>query len=316
MCPNRSPRRAGLASLALFLSAAFALASEQLRPSVSNREITILVTAHPHNQRMREAALKLKADDFAVREDKRPQQILSVKRHSEAPPIIAVLIQDDLVSRVNNEINSLKDFIGRLPEGSRVMTAYVTTGTLQLTQEFTTDLERAAGSLRILRSSEAASPYNPYVEVIEALRRFDSQPAGRRMILLVSDGMDTSHGFRNSSPALSLDLNRSIGEAQRRGVVVFSIYAPSIRSASAGRLTATFGQGCLIRLSDETGGEAYLAGTEFVSFDSYLKEFNELLGFQWVITYRSSTIGNSFRRIEVFTEQDVDLHYLEGYSPR
>src|SRR5258707_7345919 len=76
--------------------------------STSGREVTIVVTAHPHNRRMREAASKLRPDDFSVREDRTPQQIISVKPASEAPPILAVLIQDDLMSRVNNELSRIK----------------------------------------------------------------------------------------------------------------------------------------------------------------------------------------------------------------
>ena len=218
MSYNRRSRPVALAAIALMCSITIPIAEAQRKQSdvsTSNRDRTILVTAHPHNERTREAAFKLKADDFAVREDKRPQQIISVKPASEAPPILAVLIQDDLASKVNNEIDRVKQFIRRLPQGSRVMTGYVTTGTLQIKQDFTTDRERAADSLRVVRSSESGSPYNPYVEVIEALRRFDSQPAGRRMILLISDGLDTSHGFRSASPSQSIDLDRAIHEARR-----------------------------------------------------------------------------------------------------
>jgi VWFA-related protein len=319
MCYVTSTKRAALGALTILFVPLFSSADAQRNQRdapVSDREISILVTAHPQNTHMREAALKLKADDFVVREDKRPQQIISVRKPSEAPPILAVLVQDDLVSRVNNEIKGVKEFINRLPEGSRVMTGYITTGTLQVTQDFTTDRDRAASSLRIVRSSSSSAPYNPYVEVIEALRRFESQPMGRRMILLISDGLDTSHGFRSSSPMLSLDLDRAIREAQRRGVALFSFYAPTVGPTSAIRMAENFGQGSLIRLADETGGEAFMSGHDFVSFDPYFKEFDELLGLQWVITYRSSTIGKGFRRIEVTTELDVHLHYPAGYNPR
>ena len=258
----------------------------------------------------------LTAADFVVREDKRPQQIISVKRASEAPTILAVLIQDDLVSRVNNELNTLKEFIRRMPDGSRVMTAYVTSGTLQVSQDFTTDRERAAASLRIVRSNESGSPYNPYVEVVEALRRFDTPPVGRRLILLISDGLDTSHGFRGASPMHSPDLDRAIAEAQRRGVSVFSIYAPTVGLARVRGMEVNFGQGSLIRLADETGGEAFMSGTDFVTFDPYFKEFNDVLGLQWLVTYRSSGIGRSFRSVEITTEQNVHLHYADGYRPR
>ena len=135
------------------------------------------------------------------------------------------------------------------------------------------------------------------------------------MILLVSDGLDISRGFSSASPTLSIDLDRAVEDAQRRGVAVFTFYAPSVGLTSSSRIAANFGQGSLNRLADETGGEAFFSGTDFVSFAPYIKDFNELLGLQWVITYRSSTAGSSFRRIEVTAESDVHLHHPKGYRP-
>jgi VWFA-related protein len=309
MC-NRNKLTAALAVVVFIFTSIFAVRA------ADGIEHTIVVTAHPHNDRMRKEAQKLRADDFVVREEKVPQKILSVKSASEAPPIIAVLLQDDLVGRVNNELNGLRQFIRQLPEGSRVMTGYITAGSLRVTQDFTTDRTRAADSLRILRSTVDAAPYNPYVELLEGLRRFDAQPAGRRLVLMVSDGLDTSRGLESASALNSVDLERAIREAQRRGVSVFSFYAPSVGLSSFSRLEANYGQGALNRLADETGGETFYSGFDFVSFDPYIREFNELLGLQWVITYRSDTPGNSFRRIEVTTEADVHLHYPQGYSPK
>jgi VWFA-related protein len=282
----------------------------------TGREVTILVTAHPHNDRAREIAARLRPDDFVVLEEKRKQPIVSVKRASEAPPIVAVLIQDDLVSRVNNEIAGVRDFIRQLPEGSRVMTGYITAGALRVTQDFTSNLACAADSLRIIAGSGSVAPFNPFVEVIEALRRFDAQPQGRRIVLLVSDGLDVSRGFRGGSPLFSLDLDRAISEAQRRGVAVFSFYAPAAGLTSWNRLAANYGQGSLNRLADETGGVAFFSGTSFVTFDPYFKELNELLGLQWLITYRSSNTGAGFRRIEVTTDYDLHLHHPAGYRAR
>jgi VWFA-related protein len=289
--------------------------SAQQNVKADGREVTILVTVDPHNDRTRALADKLQADDFAVREDKVQQKILAAKRASDVPLVIAVLIQDDLASKVSNEIKGMKEFIRRLPEGSQVLTGYITTGSLSVTQDFTTDREKAARSLRIVRGSDAGSPYNPYVEVIEALRRFDSQPTGRRIILLVSDGLDTSQGFRNASPMLSNDLSRAIREAQRRGVTVFSFYAPAVGLTSVNRLATNYGQGSLNRLSDETGGEAYYSGFDFVSFAPYFKELNATLGRQWLITYRSTNSGSDFRKIAVTTEYDIHLHHPTGYDP-
>ena len=301
----------------ILLSGINAIAQNQKSDvTATGRDVTILVTAVPQNDRARDVAAKLQSTDFVVLEEKQKQQILSVKRASEAPPIIAVLIQDDLLSHVNNEIQCIKDFIRQMPEGSRIMTAYITAGSLRVTQDFTADRARAADSLRIVTSSRSASPYSPYIEVGEALEHFDKQPMGRRIVLLVSDGLDLSSGWRNASPFSSLYLDQAISESQRRGVSVFSFFAPSAGPTRWNRLAVNYGQGSLNRLADETGGEAFFSGTDFVTFDPYFKELNELLNQQWLITYRSANTGKGFRRIEVTTDFDLHLHYPAGYRPR
>lgn len=317
---DRENRRSAVALIVVavtFLLAPNAYAQRQQGELVAaGDEITILITAHPHNEGGREIAAKLRPDDFVVLEERRKQRVVSVKGASEAPPIIAVLMQDNLVSRVNNEIEGVKNFIRQLPEGSRVMTGYITTGSLRVTQDFTTDRDCAADSLRAVAGSDSAAPFNPYVEVIEALRRFDSQPPGRRIVLLVSDGLDISRGFRGGSPLFSLDLERAISEAQRRAVAVFSFYAPTVGLTSWSRTAVSWGQSSLNRLADETGGAAFFSGTSFVSFDPYFKGLDELLGFQWLITYQSSNTGEGFRRIEVTTDYELRLRHPAGYRPR
>ncbi len=293
------------------------VAVAQRRPSgASGREVTIPVTVHPHNERTRQAAQSLGPDGFAVHENKRPQRIISVKRPQEAPVQLAVLIQEDLVPGVNNERKRIQEFIRSLPDGSRVMTGYLTVGSLKAAQDFTTDRDRAAESLRVIRSSRDAAPYNPYVEVIEALKLFDSQPDGKRVVFLVSDGLDESRGFRSTGPTQSVDLNRAISEAQRRGVAVFAFYAPSVGLTSESRVAVNYGQAALNRLAKETGGEAFFAGDTFVSFDPYFKDLQEALGNLWLITYESSTTGDSFRQIEVTSNLDVHLHHPAGYKPK
>ena len=196
----------------------------------------------------------------------------------EAPLNIAILIQDDLISSVGNEIRVTSEFIRSLPKGSRVMVGYITSGTLQVRQPFTTDLESAARSLRIPISSTAASAYNPYVEVIEALRRFDASWQGRSALLLVSDGLDVSRGFDSSSAGQTLDLERATHEANSRNVAIYSFYAPSVGLTSHSRLAASYGQSSLNRISNETGGKAFFQGTTgFVSFNPYFSQLRQAL---------------------------------------
>src|SRR5258708_18174198 len=94
------------------------------------------------------------------------------------PMNIVILIKDDLISRVGNELGVTRDFIRSLPAGSRVMVGYITSGSLQVRQPFTTDLSSAARSLPIPAGSTAMSPFNPYIEGIEAMEKFDSNLKG------------------------------------------------------------------------------------------------------------------------------------------
>src|SRR6185369_12912437 len=128
---------------------------------------------------------------------------------SVEPLNLAVLIQDDLVSQVGNELEVTRTFIRSMPRGSRVMVGYITSGTLQVRQPFTTDLEKAAKSLRIPTSSISSSPYNPYVEVIEALRKFEGSGTNANALLLISDGLDTSRGFDSTAAGHTLDIERT-----------------------------------------------------------------------------------------------------------
>ena len=73
------------------------------------------------------------------------------------PLNLAVLVQDDLVSRVGSELSVTRDFIRGLPAGSRVFVGYLTSGSLQVRQPFTDDLDAAARSLRTPAASESAA---------------------------------------------------------------------------------------------------------------------------------------------------------------
>jgi hypothetical protein len=198
------------------------------------------------------------------------------------PLNIAILIQDDLTSQVGNELGVTRDFIRALPAGSRVMVGYITVGTLQVRQPFTTDLNLAASSLRLPIASDSASAFNPYIEVIEAMKKFDSSWKGPNAVLLISDGLDISRGFDVTSAGHTLDIDRTIREANKRDVAIFSFYAPSVGLTSHSYLAASYGQSSLNRVSHETGGMAFFQGaTGFVTFDSYFNRLRAELNRQY-----------------------------------
>ena len=253
--------------------------------------------------------------ELAISEDGEPQTLLSIRTKINVPINLMVLIQDDVVSSVGLEIKPLSEFIRTLPRGSRVLVGYLRAGSLQVRHKFTADLERAAKSLRPPIGVASAAPYNPYVEVVEALRRFDAQPAGRRAILLVSDGLDISQGLFSSSAGQSSDLQRAITEAQRRSVAIYSFFVPTVTSSTDTNLISQ-GQSSLNRLSDETGGHAFFQGLGApTSFNPFIKELSQTLEKQIAVTYLSTHPRSGFHRIKISSSiPDVDLDYPAGYS--
>jgi VWFA-related protein len=147
------------------------------------------------------------------------------------------------------------------------------------------------------------------------LNRFDALPAGRRAIVLISDGLDISNGIGESSPTQSVALDRAILAAQRRSTAVFAIYSPTEITERAGSQAVLNGQSSLLRLATETGGRAFFQGNIApISFVPFFKDLSLLLNRQYLLTYLSTNMKRGYHRLEVrSTNPDVRIEYPKGY---
>jgi hypothetical protein len=292
---------------------------ERPRQNQRVRTVTIPISIFT-KQELRQAQTEefIQADRLIVKEDKEEQTILSIRSVANTPLTLAVLIQDDLTSNFNLQLRDLARFISGLPRSSRVMVAYLRGGSLQIRQRFTDDLQKASKSLRIVTSSSSAAPRSPYDGVVDALDRFDALPSGRRAILLVSDGLDTSQGLVGLSPTQSTELDRAILRAQRKSVAVYSIYSPASLTESGNSNLILAGQGALQRLSDETGGRAYFQGSIApISFDPFFRDLSVMLNRQFALTYLSTHMKKGYHRVDVTsTNPAVKIEHPKGYYAR
>jgi VWFA-related protein len=268
--------------------------------------------------RARRADELIEVDQLIVRENRREQQILSIRSIADAPLSLAILIQDNLTTSANLQLRDIADFIRKLPRGSRVMVGYLRSGTMEIRQGFTTDLDEAAASLRIISGSATGGPNGPYSQLVDAMNRFDGLPAGRRAVILVSDGLDLSQGFWGSSPLSSIDLERAITSANRRSVAVFSIFNPTAITDNGNPTLILNGQGSLARLAEETGGRAFFTGSMApVTFDPFFRELALLLDRQFYLTYLSPNMRRGYYRVEIITSNpDVTILHPRGYNYR
>jgi VWFA-related protein len=260
------------------------------------------------------APTEMRFIDFLLREDGDVQQEVSRGTPLDSPMTLAILFQDDLVASASVDMKNMSRFILNQPGGSRVMLGYIRPGSLEVRKKFTNELDKVAQSIRAPQGLASAGPYNPYVEIIEGLKRFDSQPMGRRAMIVVSDGIDVARGADSSSPSQSIDLQRAITEAQRRAVAIYTIFVPP--AATALQSLVLNGQSCLQRLADETGGRPFFQGTAApVSFDPFLAEIDLLMSRQLALTYRSTHTNKGFHKLDIKPlEQDVEIRHPAGYT--
>lgn len=302
----------------LFVNYAFAQDEKEKKKDKEQRvrTVTIPISIFTKQELKENQATEfVEAGEIIVKENDEQQTVLSIRSVSNTPLHLAVLIQDDLTANINLQLNEIKKFIKKLPPDSRVMVAYLRSGTIQVRQKFTTDLEKAAESLRAVTSSSAVAPNSPYEGVEEVLQRFDAVPTGRRAILLVSDGFNASD---NSPGANSLELDQAILKAQRRSVAIYSFYSAATYTENGSATTILSAQGSLNRLSQETGGRAFFQGTSSpINFDPFFRDLNTMLNRQFALTYLSTHPKKGYYKIQVIsTNPEVKIEHPKGYYYR
>jgi VWFA-related protein len=307
---------AGFILLSILTILTFSQSDDKKQKSQSKvRTMTIPVSIFAKEElKQNQAGEYIEAGEIMVKENDDQQTILSIRSVTNTPLHIAVLIQDNLSSNVNLQLDDIRSFVRKLPPDSRVLVAYLRSGSTQIVQKFTTDLEKAAGSIRAVVGSPSIAPNSPYEGVEEVLARFDALPTGRRAILLVSDGLD----INNPSPTQSLRLEQAILKAQRRSVAVYSFYSSATLTENGNSTIILNAQGALNRLSEETGGRAFFQGTIApISFQPFFRDLNSALNRQFALTYLSTHPKKGYYKVQVFsTNPEIRIEHPKGYYYR
>lgn len=255
---------------------------------------------------------ELGREDFFVSEEGTKQEVLSVlpATTTTAPINLAIVIQETS-SQVNNELGAIKEFISNLPTNSQVMVTYLRGNFVQTAQPFTTNLDLASKSLHIV-SGSSNSTSSPYIALIDVIKQFNGMQKGRNQILFISNGIDNLNLDRGTSPSANIYLERTIKIAQQQGISIYSLFA----SSNVATRRAFNGQNNLSYLSEETGGYAFTSGLQgFVTFDSPLKQYRQILDNQYVITYKSNNETKGFRQIKVTTDfSNIKVTAPKGYT--
>jgi Ca-activated chloride channel family protein len=157
---------------------------------------------------------------------------------------------------------------------------------------FSNDQRRLDTALNHLRTGAATALYDAIFLCSKSLQ----QRQGRKVIVLISDGGDTSS---------KTDYHEAVRAAQISESIIYSIIMVPIE-ADAGRDTG--GEHALIQLSRDTGGK-YFYATSSAQLDDAFRQIGDELRTQYLVAYYPiKRLGAEFRRISVELTPDALQH--------
>lgn len=236
-------------------------------------------------------------NDFVVLEDGVPQEVTFFTTEKSNPPVYVGVLMDTSAStkgKLQFSKESAMNFIYTVIKQRKDKAAFMTFDhEVSLKQDFTDKqdlLQRAVDKVKKVGSNTA---------LYDAIWQFSDEKMrtapGRRVIVLITDGDDT---FSRASIDDAIDI------AQRTETTIFGIstkegFLGAVPGVELGMIKDK-GDKYLMRLCEETGGEAFFTG-DMLALERALKKVSEELSSQYIITYRpeNQNYDGKKRKVEV-----------------
>jgi hypothetical protein len=192
-----------------------------------------------------------------------------------------ILLDDSSNVSLGSQLEDIRQFILAQPASTKVGIAYMQNGIAQVMQNLASDHTLAAKALRLPLGSPGANA-SPYFSLGDLIKRWPENPE-RREVIMITDGIDRYWG---SGPDNAY-VDTVMEQAQRAGVIVYTIYTPGEGHYGHSYWRTYWGQNYLSQLADETGGEGYylMGSAPPVSFTPYLADVTRKLNNQYLLTF-------------------------------
>lgn len=262
----------------------------------------------------------LAKEDLEITEDNKSQSIFSFERQTDLPITIAMLIDisGSQEYTLPYEKAAGQRFLQKVLRPQKDLAAIVSfEGDTELVQNLTQDmnkLSRALDSVRVPVTGSAVGgiggtpPINGgsrvggtslYDAVYAVSADLLSREAGRRVIILLTDGQDTTSRIK---------MREAIERTWRNEVLVYPI---GIGDRSYG-----IDSGTLKKIANETGGRAFFPRDE-ADLDKAFRLIEEDLRSQYILSYEpaNETRDGSFRTIQVKVKnrKELTVRHRRGY---
>lgn len=240
-------------------------------------------------------------EDFRVEEDGEPQEIAYFAHENELPLTMALLI--DTSPSVEDvfleEKRTATRFLATTVRSEDLALVIGFDRTVTLFQEFTDNVDMLG---RAISSLELGSGTSLYDAVLLASEEKLRNEAGRKAIILISDGEDTTSAVTRTEALIA---------AHQADAVIYSIsnILPRRFQQYEGDIAT------LERLSEETGGAVYRLRNDS-RFEDIFAQISEELRSQYSLAYFStnSIQDGEYREIEITAvNRDYRVRSRQGY---
>jgi Ca-activated chloride channel family protein len=244
--------------------------------------------------------LDLQRDEFAVLEDKAPQQIERFERVNDLPVHVQVMI--DVSASMEEDLAATRQAALAFLEGTiapKDRAALVTFNDHpHLAVDFTNDVSTLAGGLAGLKAERGTALHDALFFGLYLLNGI----RGQRAILLLSDGKDESSRF---------SFEDTLEYARRAGVAIYAI-GLTLDGKGGGQAKRPLEQ-----LAAITGGRSFFIDSA-AELPSVYQQIQTELRSRYLITYQStnSNPDSQFRAVELRTTRPgVQVKTISGYYP-
>jgi hypothetical protein len=274
------------------------LATAQQAPSATEVTANLVITVEArHGSNIPD----IQRDDVMVYEGRDRDRVTGwlPLQNDHAGLEFIILLDDSASVSLGSQLEDLRQFINAQPPSTKIGVAYMQNGTAQIVQNPTSDHAAAGKALRLPMGSPGANG-SPYFSLGDLIKRWPASQE-RHEVLMVTDGIDRYWG---SGPDNAY-VDEVIQQAQRAGVIVYSIYTPGVGHSGHSFWRTYWGQNYLSQLSDETGAESYylIGSAPPVTFSPYLEDVTRKLSHQYLVTFVPKAEKKAgMRRVKVETE--------------
>ena len=263
-------------TLALSLAAALvvpaAFAQNESADTVATTVVTVLPKANEAVPTIPQSAIGVKVNGKSV-------QPTTWQPYGQGEVQLVMLIDNSARTSLGRNLDDMETFIKNLPPNVSVGVAYMQNGAAMFTAPFTKDHAAAAKTIHLPGGSPGSNA-SPYFCLEDLAKRWPAaRSEARREVLMVTDGVDEYNlRYDPEDPYVQA----AMSEANRAGLVVFSIYFRDQGRLSRSGYETNAGQNYLFEVADATGGNVYYEGlSNPVSFSPFLTDLARRLENQY-----------------------------------